>query len=803
VYLDDILIYSKTHAEHVAMLKKVLTRLMEHQLAVSIKKSEFHVKAVEFLGYIVVTDGVTMGTRKVDSIRKWKAPMSVKEVQIFLGFANCYRRFIENFSKICKPITETLKGDKQKFNRSREQNIAFEKLKQRFTTAPILAHFYPERETVIETDASDFALGAILSQFQDQRLHPVAFHSRKLNSAECNYEIHDKELLAILEAFMELKHYLYGADKQITVYTDHQNLQHFLTTKKWNQRLIRWAQFLASFNFKIFYRPGSRSGKPDALSRRPEYRPQEGAEHTEQSILKPEHFSISLVQDEPVQAKLTKRMLVQQAAAIQVMKMAAKATLPSKSSRFSAGHDLYALEHVLIPSRGQKLVGTRIAIGIQQVTYARRAPKSGLAYKDSIGIGGGVIDADYTGEVKVIMMNHGKNSYQVQEGDRIAQMIIEKIDMSDMMEVDNLRITERGNQGFGSTDLSPKRTIAVDQVQPIMCQLYADCRENRLFSESHIGRKSWLLQEEVMVSSAMISKALLQEYELGLLEEVRDASNRDLEWLSREAMLKDLITRGKELPTNWQYRDGFPYFKNRLYIPANDAVKTKIAKGCHDSKVAGHFGMEKTIEIITRDFYWKGLTEWIKDYVRSSDECQHNKSPRHARWGLLQPIGTPYAAGNSISTDFITQLPESQGYTQIMVVVDRFTKMAHFIGLPTNTTAKDVANIFLREVWKLHGLPTEIISDMDAKFSGEFWESLCKLLGIKRKMSTAYHPQTDGQMERTNQVLEDFLRNFVNYDQDDWYQRLPLAEFAYSNSATNAHGMSPVFANYGYHPKRE
>jgi len=169
VYLEDILIYSKTQAEHVAMVKKVLSRLMEHQLAVSIKKSEFHVKAVEFLGYIVATDGVTMSTRKVDSIRKWKAPRSVKEVQIFLGFAN--------FSKICKAITETLKGDKQKLSWGREQNIAFEKLKQQFTTAPILAHFYQERETGIKTDASDFALGAILSQFQDKRLYPVAFHS--------------------------------------------------------------------------------------------------------------------------------------------------------------------------------------------------------------------------------------------------------------------------------------------------------------------------------------------------------------------------------------------------------------------------------------------------------------------------------------------------------------------------------------------------------------------------------------------------------------------------------------------------
>ena len=168
-----------------------------------------------------------------------------------------------------------------------------------------------------------------------------------------------------------------------------------------------------------------------------------------------------------------------------------------------------------------------------------------------------------------------------------------------------------------------------------------------------------------------------------------------------------------------------------MYIPNNEELQTQIATGCHDSQIAGHFGQEKTIEILCRDVYWKGLTAWINDYVRSCDKCQHNKSQRHALFGLLQPLQVPYAAWTSISTDLITQLPESQGMTQIMVVVDRFTKMAHFIALEQNATAKNVADIFLRELWKLHGLPTEIISDMDAKFSGEFWESLCKSLNIK------------------------------------------------------------------------
>jgi len=156
-----------------------------------------------------------------------------------------------------------------------------------------------------------------------------------------------------------------------------------------------------------------------------------------------------------------------------------------------------------------------------------------------------------------------------------------------------------------------------------------------------------------------------------------------------------------------------------------------------------------------------------------------------------------------MSLDCITQLPGSQGETQIMVVVDRFTTMAHLIDLATNASAKDVGDTFLKTGWKLHGLPSEIVSNMDTKFAGELLESLCKVLAIMGRMSTAYHPQTDGQTKRTNQVLEGYFRNFVNYDQNDWYQLLPLAEYAYNNSKASAHKLAPFFANYGFHPQTE
>ena len=184
VYIDDILIYSKDPKDHTILVRKVLQRLRDFQIAISLEKSVFHVKTVDFLGYVVVTDGVTMNEKKVETIKAWKQPTSVREVQIFIGFANFYRRFIKNFSDICTPIMNLTKGDRTKFVWGKDQQEAFEYLKRCFTTAPILCHFHLDRDTVVETDASDYALGCILSQFQEKKLHPVPFHSRKLNSAE-------------------------------------------------------------------------------------------------------------------------------------------------------------------------------------------------------------------------------------------------------------------------------------------------------------------------------------------------------------------------------------------------------------------------------------------------------------------------------------------------------------------------------------------------------------------------------------------------------------------------------------------
>ena len=245
--------------------------------------------------------------------------------------------------------------------------------------------------------------------------------------------------------------------------------------------------------------------------------------------------------------------------------------------------------------------------------------------------------------------------------------------------------------------------------------------------------------------------------------------------------------------------NGLLYRSNLLWVP--EGLVQRIMESEHDTKVAGYMGQDKTIELIRRNFWWPRMNERIIDFVRSCPECQQNKTSRHPPYGLSSPLELLYALWQSIAMDFIMELPISDGCDQLWVVIDRFTKMAHFLPLrKEGKAAANLAVIFAREIWKYHGLPTDIVSDRDSRFTSETWKEFLRLLGIQPRMSTTFHPQTDGQTERLNQTIEAYLRAFVGKEQDNWVRLLPMAEFAYNNSTTTGNGMSPFYANYGFHP---
>ena len=498
VYLDDILIYSKTQEEHDIHVRQVLQRLREYGLYAKLEKCSFDHNHVEFLGYVVSQQGISMDPSKVQTVLNWQIPRSVRDVQCFLGFANFYRKFIKNYSNIVMPLTEMTRKNKP-FTWSSSAAKAFENLKRAFTSAPILLHADLEKPFIIEADASDFAIGSILSQVGDDgKLHPIAFHSRKFEAAEINYEIHDKELLAIIDSFEQWRHLLEGSPHQIIVYNDHKNLTYFQNARVLSRRQARWAQFLTRFDFLITYRPGVQQGKADALSRRSYLAPQPGEptfDHQKQVILGPDRLRVLTIN-------------------------------------------------------------------------AFKAPEDSR-----------LLDSIRTGTIS----------------DEFAQDVLNHI------------ISDRASS-----------------------------------SKSKYPRKDY---------------------------------------------------------NQFRWQNGLLFRNTLLYVP-NGSSRLQVMQYCHDNPMAGHFGIHKTLELVSRNYWWPHLREFVEDYVRTCDVCCRSKIPRHRPYGLLQPLPVPIGPWKSISLDFITDLPLSKSFDAILTIVDRFTKMAHFLPCTKTINSKEIADIVMKEVFR-------------------------------------------------------------------------------------------------------
>lgn len=583
-YLDDILVFSKTLEEHVKHNKLVLQKMREAEVTLKLKKCEFHVQETSFLGYRISPDGLGMEEDKVKSIMEWPTPKSVKEVQQFLGLANYYRKIIDGYAGVASGLYRLTKKD-QKFEWDDAAEKSFQQLKSLFGQGTIVATFSYEEPIILETDASDYALGARLTQpGSDGKYRPVAFWSRKMIPAELNYDVHDKELLAIVSAFQVWRAYLEGAKHTVTVKSDHKNLTFFTTTKVLTRRQARWAETLAQYDFRIEHCKGTENSQADALSRRPDY--ELGTKAAEPAVLR---------QNPDGTISYNKQILA--------------ATIEVRNDDF-----------------------------LQQVREEQKKDTTSKAILD--------------GEVK--------------------------------------------NDNFTADDT------------------------------------------------------------------------------------------------------GLVYAHGLIYVP--NKLRNEIIKRHHDDLTHGHMGVEKTVEHVSRNYYFPNMNRKVRFYIQGCDTCQRNKPARHAPYGELQLSETPTKPWEWITMDFITKLPVSDKHDMIMVVVDRLTKYAYMIPTTETINAEQMANILLRHVIANHGMPSKITSDRDKLFTSKMWQSFADLVGIELRLSTAYHPQTNGQTERVNQTVKQYLRCYVNYQQDNWAGLLSMAQLAYNNAVHSTTHETPFFANYGYNP---
>ena len=272
--------------------------------------------------------------------------------------------------------------------------------------------------------------------------------------------------------------------------------------------------------------------------------------------------------------------------------------------------------------------------------------------------------------------------------------------------------------------------------------------------------------------------------------------------LQHDPVAKQLFALAQQGKTKkfWE-EDGLLYTTGRrVYVPKWASLRRTLMKEGHDSAWAGHPGQKRTLALLEASYYWPRMRDDVEAYVRTCLVCQQDKVETKVPGGLLEPLPIAEKPWDSVTMDFITCLPNSEGFGTIMVVVDRFSKYATFTATTANCKAKEAARAFLRDVVKYWGIPRHIISDRDPRFTGSFWRELFSLLGSELHFSTSFHPQTDGQTERTNALLECYLRHYVSANQRDWARLLDTAQFSYNLQRSEATGKSPFELATGQQP---
>ncbi|KAL2126371.1 hypothetical protein VTI74DRAFT_1096 [Chaetomium olivicolor] len=732
VYLDDILIFSDDEAQHTQHVLQVLERLREADLYVNLQKCQFHTTQVSFLGYLVSPGGIAMEPDRVAAIATWPLPGSVKDIQVFLGFTGFYRRFIRNYSKVCTPLTDLLRGDQTRpFHLTESARDAFDQLRRYFQEAPILRHFDPSLPIRVETDASKRAVGAVLSQLADGHWRPVAFRSRKLTPEETRYHTGEGELLALIDAFRTWRQYLLYSQFPILCLTDHLNLESLRTKKRPSARQLRWSDELASFDFIVKYRPGSQN-PADGLSRRPDYQDPASTTDAENPLFT--LLAERVARGEDFSPEDTTRPGV-----VALIRQGTKPPiLQARELRLRAAEDAAELRREMSPC-------AELPLG-QEDEVSRETGRG-----------------DKRGRDPASQCVEEALTKRIRWGDSVFDATRRQFDL---------------------------RAHEEDVPRPGIPPCEQDAPDHRILLVGAIGTGSGIQGTKAKRDDPLLED-LLQE------AQADDPFVRDGAWKTQHS-------RGDR---KWFIgKDGLlRHYSTRIYVPKN--LRQELLSRLHDAPTAGHGGIRKTRTLVGRNYYWDTLKEDVEQYVKHCVVCQRTKARNHRPYGELAPLPVPDSPWQDITVDFITGLPSSidprsnRPCNAVLVFVDKLTKYALYIATSTKLSASAFAELFFQHVFRPFGLPASITSDRGSLFTSNFWDALCDLLAVKRRLSTAFHPQTDGQTERQNQILEQYLRAFCSYDQADWAHHLILAEYTYNTSYHTATQTTPAYLLYGFHPR--
>lgn len=750
VYIDDVVVYSKSYEEHLTHLDKVLEAIEKAGLTLSPKKCHLFYGSILLLGHKVSRLGLSTHEEKVRAITELQRPTKMSELQTFLGMVVYFSAFIPYYASIAAPLFKLLrKGAAWRWGP--EEEHAFEAAKAALKSAPVLGHPIEGRPYRLYTDASDEAIGCCLQQVQPinvadlkgtkayeklqlayEKGEPVpklvtklstrikdhevddkwgasldsssvhvervlVYWSRTLKSAETRYSATEREALGAKEGLVKFQPYIEG--EQILLITDHAALQWAKTYENANRRLAAWGAIYSAFapGLEIIHRPGRVHSNVDPLSRLPRAPP----EHTSPLTDGSEALRLDSPEAEAAEEEMEK----------------------APARRAAAATTLEQWGEVLASTANER---TRRS---ERLAKARttEAPSA-------TGDGGASIEAAPNADI---------------------------------------------SEGQKTSGKLPHAPLEEDDKDPY---------ETRLLWEA------------------------THRPPTVLVEMSEEARNRYTEGYLKDVTFRARWQTDSDKPESWdpanrffKNDDGLLYFRDadfhaRLCVPQSE--RNSVLRTAHESPyLTAHAGPEKLWEYLSSRYYWPRMKTDILEFCSSCDVCQKTKPSNFRKYGRLLPHSIPTRPYESISMDLIVNLPWSEDCNAILVFVDRFTKHAQFIPTTTGLNAKGFAMLFVKHVACKFGLPANIVTDRDPRWTSVFWREVAELLKTEMLLASSHHPQHDGQTEIVNRQLETMLRAYVREDRNSWCEWVHLLEHAYNSREHGATGATPYFLLYGFEPR--
>ncbi|XP_022819396.1 uncharacterized protein LOC111351609 [Spodoptera litura] len=746
---------------------------------------EFLRKEVTYLGHIIGQNGVQPNPDKVRAVTEFPTPKSPKDIKSFLGLVSYYRRFIQDFSKLAKPLTNLLKKDVP-FIWENTQQLSFESLKDKLVSAPVLAYPDFSQPFILTCDASNYAISAILSQGQISQDRPIAFASRTMNKAECNYSVTEKECLAILFGTKVFRPYLYG--NRFSIVTDHKPLQWLFNCKDPGSRLIRWRLKLEEFEYDIKYKKGKINSNADALSRFPV------------NPVQPESTSNSesKIENEPSQAvdKDLMDLLISPPSFD-------PETLNSPTSDPLAlnDNDLLPFPEIKPIPESSEVLKENTSNHLPSTT--RCSPTS-----------------DSPAAIPL-----------AQQPDDNTEIINDLPDLSDDNYPAFLRaLARKDNTSFNTIIQEHNEDISKSKYKIIILPTSIDLDESNPYVQNimdNIPNSSEIISKERSLNSFISFENKDKLYYLlffkvhhfdkseypDIYESLRTIRNELVIKLDLDSKPDISITDFKNPFDSHQY---VKIYNMLLYLFNNSNINVHVYKGSiiypssseipkilrenHDIPIAGHLGSNRMLKRIQENFYWKNMRTDIENFVKKCVQCQTNKALRQINRAPMQITSTSTQPFQRISLDIVGPLPEAgpAKLRYILTIQDDLTKFSSAYPIRT-TTAEETSECLLHYI-SIFGIPKMILTDQGTNFTSDLFRKTCEFLKIKNLWSSPYHPQTQGALERSHSTLKEYLRSFVNEEQSNWPRYVYTAMLTYNTSVHSTTNFTPFELTFGSKP---